>query len=122
MARILVIDDDVKICSVFERCLSRCDHVVEVASDGRDGLRMLEAGPPDLVITDIMMPVVDGLEIIMTVREKYPHVKVIAVSGGMHDMPMDFLTLAKKFGADGVLHKPVLLNGLIEAVNEVLEV
>jgi CheY-like chemotaxis protein len=120
MAQILIIDDDETICSVFKRFLSGKGHEVECASNGREGLRMVESGMPDLVITDIMMPETDGLEVVMSIRGRDADIPIIAISGGMHAMPMDFLPMAKKFGARKVLYKPVELDDLLLAVEEVL--
>ena len=82
MASILVIDDDPSIRTVFQRYLERLGYVVRVAANGREGIQLMEAEPPDLVITDIMMPEADGLEVIMAIRSKHLKVPVIAISGG----------------------------------------
>ena len=120
MASILIIDDDEKILHLFQRFLESHGHDISCAANGQEGLRMLEAYSPVLVITDIMMPETDGLEVIMAIRKMPKKVPVIAVSGGMHAMPTDFLLIAKKFGASKVLYKPVELRALLDAVNEVL--
>lgn len=120
MARILIIDDDETIRSVFKRFLSGKGYDVAVAADGRQGLRQIEESPVDLVITDIMMPETDGLEVVMAIRGKEVDVPVIAISGGMHAMPMDFLPMAKKFGACDVLYKPVELDDLLGSVEKAL--
>ena len=120
MARILIIDDDETIRSVFKRFLSGQGYDVEVAADGRQGLRCLEEHSFDLVITDIMMPETDGLEVVMAIHGKEGNIPVIAISGGMHAMPMDFLPMAKKFGAKEVLYKPVELDDLLSSVEKVL--
>jgi two-component system response regulator HydG len=121
LASILIIDDDETILNVFQRFLSGKGHDVRVASDGRTGLRVLECGSVDLVITDIMMPEVDGLEVVMFIRSRGESIPVIAISGGMHALPMDFLPMARKFGAAQVLYKPVELSALLAAVNAALE-
>jgi CheY-like chemotaxis protein len=120
MARILIIDDDETILNVFQRFLAGKGYQVLVASDGRKGLRIMEEVQVDLVITDIMMPETDGLEVVMAIRGKGTDIPVIAMSGGMHAMPMDFLPMAKKFGACKVLYKPIELEDLLAAVQEVL--
>lgn len=120
MARILIIDDDVTIQTVFQRFLIGKGYEVSVASDGRKGLRRLDEENIDLVITDIMMPETDGLEVVMAIRGKGWDIPVIAISGGMHAMPMDFLPMAKKFGACKVLYKPIEMDDLLAAVEEVL--
>ena len=120
MARILIIDDDETIRSVFKRFLEGKGYDVAVAADGRQGLRVLEDGPIDLVITDIMMPETDGLEVVMAIRGRESEIPVIAISGGMHAMPMDFLPMAKKFGACDVLYKPVELDDLLASIEKCL--
>lgn len=121
MARILIIDDDETILSVFQRFLSGNGYDVDLASDGRKGLRVLEEKQVDLVVTDIMMPETDGLEVVMAIQGKPDKIPVIAMSGGMHAMPMDFLPMAKKFGACKVLYKPIEMEDLLTAVEEALE-
>lgn len=118
--KILIIDDDESIRSVFSRFLSGKGYKVDCAANGRKGLRLIEEEPPDLVVTDIMMPETDGLEVVMAIRDKAFDIPVIAISGGMHAAPMDFLPLAKKFGARKVLYKPVELKDLQSAIEEVL--
>ncbi|MEN7972571.1 MAG: response regulator [Verrucomicrobiota bacterium] len=118
--KILVIDDDESICNVFSRFLCGKGHEVVCASNGRKGLQVFDAEKPDLVVTDIMMPESDGLEVVMAIREREDRVPVIAISGGMRTLPIDFLPLAKKFGASKVLYKPVELEDLLAAIEEVM--
>ena len=120
MKRILVIDDDEKIRLVFERFLKQQGYAVTCAVDGKDGLRLMDEETPHLVITDIMMPNADGLEVALSMREKYPDIPVIAISGGAKSMSMDFLPLIKKFGAYNVFYKPVELNDLLDGVRELI--
>ena len=120
MKRILIIDDDEKILTVFERFLKGKGYDVVCAKDGRAGLQVLEEQPLDLVITDIMMPDIDGLEVVLAMRENNPDIPVIAISGGMRAAAMDFLSLVQKFGAGKVLYKPIDLEDLLIAVKQVL--
>ena len=120
MKRILIIDDDENIRTVYQRYLSIQGYTVDCAANGKEGLRLLEAEPPDLVITDIMMPETDGLEVVLAMRMTHPDTPVFAISGGMHSIPMDFLPMVKKFGAAKVFYKPVELNKLVEAIREAL--
>lgn len=120
MATILIIDDNEKILYLFKRFLESHGHVISCAINGCEGLRMLESSSPELVITDIIMPETDGLEVVMAIKKMAVDIPVIAVSGGTHAMPADFLMIAKKFGARKVLYKPVELHKLLHAVNEVL--
>ena len=120
MARILIIDDEADIRTVFQRCLERMGYKVETAADGRQGLRLVATSAPDLVITDLMMPETDGLEVIRTIRKEQPDLPVIAISGGMRVAPVNFLPIAEKFGASRVFEKPVELDRLLAAVRELL--
>ena len=121
MAKILIIDDDPTILGVFKRFLEAKGHSVDVAANGQEGLDIVSKTPMDLIVTDIMMPDKDGLEVLIDMRKDHPDVPVIAISGGMHVMPIDFLPLAKKFGACKVLYKPIELEDLHAAIEEALE-
>lgn len=120
MFHILLIDDDEAIRNVFQRFLTRHGYQITCAENGREGLRLLKANLPDLVITDIMMPETDGLEVVLAIRRKNKTLPVIAISGGMHAAPMDFLPLVKKFGAQTVFYKPVEMDDLLAAVKKEL--
>ena len=119
MARVLVIDDDQSIRVVFSRFLEGNGYEVQCAEDGRQGLAKLESFQPDAVVTDIMMPGVDGLELVLSMREKFPDGPVIAISGGMQTVPLDLLPMVEKFGARHIFYKPVELADLLQAVKEV---
>ena len=120
MANILVIDDDATIQLVFSQFLTSLGHEIMQAENGKEGMSVLEKTPPDLIITDIMMPEMDGLEILMQLRNRNVSVPVIAISGGMRSLPVNFLQQAKLFGARYVFEKPVPLDVLRNAVTELL--
>lgn len=120
MAHILIIDDDLSIQTLFKRFFEKKGYLVDVSNDGHDGLRKVAEKAPDLVITDIMMPDKDGLEVVLSMRKECPDLPVFAISGGMRMAPMDFLPLVKKFGARRVFYKPVELEDLLTAVEEEL--
>ena len=121
MAKILIIDDDATIQLVFSQFLTSLGHEIMQAENGIEGMDMLQKTRPDLVITDIMMPEMDGLEILMQLRKTHDAVPVIAISGGMRALPVNFLQQAKLFGARYVFEKPVPLDVLRNAVTELLE-
>jgi DNA-binding NtrC family response regulator len=121
MKHILIIDDDDGIRSVFEQLLENKGYSVETASEGKEGLRKMHARKPDLIITDIMMPEMDGLEVVQKIRDHHSELPVIAISGGMQASAMNFLPLAKRFGACKVFEKPVELAKLLEAVETLLD-
>lgn len=120
MARILIIDDDPSLLQLFKQFLSGEGHIVSSASNGKEGLSLMKQQRPDLIITDIMMPEMDGLEVVREIRKSHPGLPVIAMSGGMRNVPINFLPHAKKIGACRVFEKPVSLATLLEAVNELL--
>ncbi|MEI8206434.1 MAG: response regulator, partial [Kiritimatiellales bacterium] len=117
---ILVMDDETPVRSLFGQFLESAGYSVALASDGREGLRLMKQQKPDLIITDIMMPEMDGLELLMNIRKQHLDVPVIAISGGMKAQPANFLPQAKKFGAHRVFIKPVELSALLQAVQELL--
>ena len=120
MKRILVIDDDENIRNVFARYLGAQGYTIDCAANGKEGLRLLEAEPPDLVVTDIMMPEADGLEVTRTMRKTHPNIPLIAISGGMHGATLDPLPMVKAFGAMKVFYKPVVLAELLASIEEML--
>ena len=80
MKRILIVDDEEKICSLLTELL-QSQYAVTSTSDGDAALEKLESGHYDLMITDIVMPNKNGLEVIADVKNKYPELKIIAISG-----------------------------------------
>lgn len=116
MARILVIDDDEAMRAGIRRFLTGEGHEVVVAENGKDALRLFEAEPADLVITDINMPEMDGIEIITTFQKVSPGVPVIAISGGGLFPKELLLDNADLLGAVESLEKPFELEDLRGAV------
>lgn len=114
--RILLIDDEQMVRKIVRKMLERSGNEVTEAENGRLGLEQLKTGTFDLVITDIIMPEMEGVETLMTVREQYPSVKVIAMSGGGRTGNIDFLSAAEKLGASAILHKPFTLGSLTTAI------
>ncbi|MBI9019715.1 MAG: response regulator [Verrucomicrobia bacterium] len=121
MTHILVIDDDISIQLLFGQYLKDKGYSVALASDGKEGLRQMHERKPDLIITDIMMPEMDGLEIIQELRKNNPALPVIAISGGIRNNTINFLPIAKKTGAYRVLEKPIELARLLETVQELTQ-
>lgn len=114
--RVLLIDDEQMVRKIVRKMLERSGHQVTEAENGRLGLEQLKTDRFDLVITDIIMPEMEGVETLMTVREQYPDVKVIAMSGGGRTGNIDFLGAAEKLGASAILHKPFTLDSLATAI------
>lgn len=120
MGYILIIDDDQAIQNVFTQFLESMGYQTKSALNGKEGLSQMLEKTPDLIITDIMMPEMDGLELLTYIREHKLDLPVIAISGGMQTASMNFLPLARKFGACQVFEKPVSLVQLRKAVQEML--
>jgi DNA-binding response OmpR family regulator len=122
MAKILLVDDDPDIRSLLKIMLTGQGHEVVEATDGTQALRLAEAEPFDLVLTDLIMPDKEGIETIMELRKKFPRIRIIAMSGGGVGRQEDYLGLAGKLGAMRTLAKPFGIQELNEAVDAVLGV
>ena len=121
MARILVIEDDDSIQFLLRLVLRSHGHQVLQASNGLEGMKLFQAEPPDLVLTDLLMPEKEGLETIREIRTHTPGAKIIAMSGGSPRWAgMDLLVLADKLGARRVLRKPFGEGELRAAIDDVL--
>ena len=121
MAHILVIDDAPHIRTVITEYLLLEGHTVDSAENGNEGLKMFGLNHYDLVITDIVMPEKDGLEVLTALKQKGSTVKTIAMSGGAARLdPQLLLETAKAMGANRVLTKPLDFWKLQIAVREVL--
>lgn len=120
VASILLIDDDLLVRSTLEDTLMSAGFKVVTAANGSYAENMMKGNPVDLVITDIMMPHVDGIETIRRLRETHGAVKILAISGGGPNLGTGLLDLARKIGADRSLPKPFMPNDLLNAVREML--
>ncbi|MFZ3359397.1 MAG: response regulator [Xanthobacteraceae bacterium] len=126
MARILLIDDDRTIRTTVALLLKRAGHEIVAAEDGAGGLAKIDAGRFDLLIVDIFMPGMDGLETIQRVHRHQPGLPVIVMSGlifrSASAPPPDFLKMATKLGAMKSLRKPFRPNELLLMVADCLNV
>ena len=120
MARILVIDDEPSVRELLYAMLIEEGYEVVEAADGKTGMRLFKESPADLVITDLIMPEKEGIETIMDLRREYPHVKIIAMSGGGIIQAEDYLGMARGVGADRVFEKPFGVADMLKAVSELL--
>ena len=118
-ATILLLDDDPGLCSALRDRLVMEGYDVRTASDGRLGLRLYHESPVDLVITDVLMPEMDGLEVIRILAGTPSPPLMIAMSGG-ESRDLGFLVEAAEFGATRTLSKPFLPNDLLSLVKELL--
>lgn len=120
MARILIIDDDPWVLKIFTQILEAEGHSISTASNGQEGIDLFRQKPADLIITDMVMPVKDGLKMIMELEKEFPNIPAIAISGGGVIEPERYLILAESIGTRKTLTKPVAKQDLIDAVNAVL--
>lgn len=118
MARILVIDDDADTRALLEEALKAADHEVVVAASGRDATERCRNSPPDLVITDLFMPEVDGLETIMELRTRWPALPIIAMTGRVE--AWSTRASALQLGALEVVPKPFQIPDILAAVQRAL--
>jgi len=122
VAHILLIEDEELSRKTVRRFLESAGHQVTEAENGEVGLRLREAIEFDLVITDIVMPVVEGISTITELRANYPGQKIITITGGgaypqTKDMYAD---MATKLGTDEALLKPFTEDELLAAVDRCL--
>ena len=120
MQRILVIDDEPAIRALLQTLLERGGYDVVTAPDGKKALRSFREAPADLIITDIFMPDMEGLETIRELRNDYPDLQIIAISGGGRTGPESYLKMAEIFGAVRSFTKPVNTDVLLDAVRELI--
>lgn len=120
MPHILVIEDDDLIRNLVQRTLTKAGYEVTVAPNGRKGLAAYQAAPADLVLTDIIMPDMEGIEAIQEFKRRSPDLKIIAMSGGGAGWGIDYLRMAEKFGASRILNKPFSPSDLCAMVDELM--
>jgi len=120
MKKLLIIDDDEQFRAFMSEALSDRAYEVLTASDGNAGLKCIASENPDLVITDIVMPEKEGVEVIMELQKSEISIPIIAMSGGNLGNADSYLKMAKKLGADSVISKPFQLNDLIAEIEKLL--
>ena len=121
MARILIIDDEPDLREAIKVALERMGHQIDAAENGDQGLAAVRSRAFDLVVTDVLMPEVDGLVVIQTINRERPDLRILAMSGGGSRVPATYnLTVADKFGADAVLPKPFGVEELENVVTRLL--
>jgi len=119
MARLLLIDDEDSFREILAAILAHAGHTVMEATDGRKALALCRTYPADLVITDLVMPDYEGIELIALLRRERPALPVIAMSGGLL-RSADYLALATKFGVRRTFYKPFPPAALLRAIEQLL--
>jgi YesN/AraC family two-component response regulator len=116
MKRILVVDDNILMRKLIINLFSNQEFNMDEASDGSEGLMKMSHYHYDLVITDLIMPGMEGIEMILEAKRNFPGVKIIAISGGE---PF-YLYMAKKLGVQEIFTKPLERNKFMTVVNNAL--
>lgn len=123
MALILIVDDDKDVRETVAATLQLENHVTLEAPNGSAALQMIQAQPVDLVVTDMFMPQLGGGEVIGRIRDEFPHVKIIAISGSSSALRATAASAGdglNSLSADARLAKPFHRRELIETVTHVL--
>ncbi|NQU61642.1 MAG: response regulator [Rhodospirillales bacterium] len=120
MAKILIIEDDSDVRALIQSLLEREGFDVMVAEDGVEGMKAFIEGSPDMVITDLYMPRMKGIEAIRKIRDINQNTKILAISGGGRYSPTTHLKRAKGAGATETLTKPFNPSDLLSAVNRLV--
>lgn len=122
MAKILLVDDNAPLLAIMALLLQHEGHVTTLAADGGQALKLVANGKFELIITDLVMPEKEGIEIILALRKNFPAIKLIAMSGGGSSLDSrQMLKMAQKLGASQILEKPFTNEALIAAVNSALK-
>lgn len=121
MARILVIDDNEDVRAVVSGVLESAGHEVTVAPNGARGIEQQRKSPAEVVITDIVMPEKEGIETIRDLKQEFPELRIIAMSGAGMLNTANYLLTAKALGAHAVLRKPFGPSALLELVQDLLK-
>lgn len=116
--RILVIDDERPTLHIFRLLLSAYGYEVFTAENGRAGLELFEAERPDIVLTDIKMPIMDGIEVLKSIKRITPYAEVVVITG--HG-DIDLALQALHFDATDFINKPVRREVLEKALQRAQE-
>lgn len=117
---ILLVDDDEHFAAMAQKALISFGYAVVHARNGREALAIYDPGLVQLVLTDLIMPDMEGVELILALHKAHPAVKIIAMSGGGRNQPATYLAIAKQVGAAKVLAKPFPLEELRRTVSACL--
>ena len=120
MKQILLVDDDDLFGDMIEEALIMFGYGVARARDGKAALKLYAPATVALVLTDMIMPDMEGVELIFALRRQHPGVKVIAISGGGSNEPDAYLKIARQVGALRTLAKPFPLETLRTTLKECL--
>ena len=120
-ATVLLVDDDAVLLQLMSAGFAAAGFRVFTADNGRKGVRMAETCAPDLVVTDIVMPELEGIGLIRAIKQSPRAPKVIAISGAARGRGRDYLSWARHLGADETLAKPFRMSELLRVAATLIE-
>lgn len=118
MKKVLLIDDDELVRYALKRYLEKKDFRVETLPSGQNAVEKYRSFGPDIIVTDIIMPDIEGIELITTIRNIDPDIPIIAISGGSRRLDTSYLINAELIGANATLEKPFEEEKLVEYINK----
>lgn len=125
MRKILLIEDSDEVRGLLQEALEAAGYDVLAVPEGGAGILAQFQFGADVIVTDLFMPGMEGLETIIELRQRYPYVRIIAISGGSHrfygERADHHLASAREVGADAVLRKPFHPEQLIGALRELVD-
>jgi DNA-binding response OmpR family regulator len=122
MSCVLLIEDDLDLLGLMKNALESAGLTVTTATNGDEGIQCFSAQPCRIVITDLLMPVKEGYETILAIKQLMPTVRIIAISGGGRTgRGEDLLRHAKAFGAHVTMNKPITMKDLVSKVRDLSE-
>ena len=121
MSTVLIIDDDTQFNQMLKSALEIKGYEVETAANGKEGKALYQNKKYDVIITDIIMPDVDGYEVILDLRRMGMSDRTIAVSGGGRTAADDYLVTAQHFDVAATFNKPIDLQALRDKVDEIIK-
>ncbi len=111
---VIIVDDDAMLRDVLAAELIRAGYDVRTAADGREALNLFSQRGADLVVTDLFMPITDGVEVIREIARINPRVRILAMTGNAS--PADYLRMGRQLGAWHAIRKPFRARAFLEAV------
>ena len=120
MFRVLIIDNDAHYRALIFEILWDAPYQLDQAPSAKTGLGILKQKPADLVITEIVMPEMDGLQLIPILRREFPSTKILAMTAGRMFSPEHYFQIAHALGAHATLAKPFLQKDMLQLVDSLL--
>ena len=120
MANVIVVDDDDAVRGIIMRIVVAEGHTVRGAPDGAAASKLMSDLAADLIISDVYMPKMDGIEVLIRLQNEFPRVRIIVMSGGGSIGTRDVLDIAASLGARATLAKPISHSQLRDAIAKAL--